>query len=78
MAQKWFAVPCRRCRSLAYEALRALNFSKGHTLFHVILPQAVVEMMPAFGNLAIHSLKDTALPHSFAISDLAFNLACET
>ena len=55
-----------------HEAARALNFSKGHTLFHVILPQAVVEMMPAFGNLAIHNLKDTALASLIAISDLTF------
>src|SRR5690606_33378860 len=55
-----------------HEAARALNFSRGHTLFHVILPQAVVEMMPAFGNLAIHNLKDTALASLIAISDLTF------
>ncbi len=55
-----------------HEAARALNFSRGHTLFHIVLPQAVVEMMPAFGNLAIHNLKDTALASLIAISDLTF------
>lgn len=55
-----------------HEAARALNFSRSHTLFHVILPQAVVEMMPAFGNLAIHNLKDTALASLIAISDLTY------
>ncbi len=55
-----------------HEAARALNFGKTHTLFHIVLPQAIVEMMPAFGNLAIHNLKDTALASLIAISDLTF------
>ena len=55
-----------------HEAARALNFGKSHTLFHIVLPQAIVEMMPAFGNLAIHNLKDTALASLIAISDLTF------
>jgi polar amino acid transport system permease protein len=55
-----------------HEAARALNFGKRHTLFHIVLPQAIVEMMPAFGNLAIHNLKDTALASLIAISDLTF------
>ena len=55
-----------------HEAARALNFGRIHTLFHIILPQAVVEMMPAFGNLAVHNLKDTALASLIAISDMTF------
>ncbi|ASW10149.1 ectoine/hydroxyectoine ABC transporter permease subunit EhuC [Rhizobium sp. 11515TR] len=55
-----------------HEAARALNFGQGQTLFHVVLPQAVVEMMPAFGNLAVQNLKDTALVSLISISDLTF------
>jgi polar amino acid transport system permease protein len=55
-----------------HEAARALNFNRLHTLFHIILPQAVVEMMPAFGNLAVQNLKDTALASLISISDLTF------
>lgn len=55
-----------------HEAARALNFSRGYTLFHIALPQAVVEMMPAFGNLAVQNLKDTALVSLISISDLTF------
>ncbi|HEY2890157.1 MAG TPA: ectoine/hydroxyectoine ABC transporter permease subunit EhuC [Dongiaceae bacterium] len=55
-----------------HEAARALNFSRGYTLLHVALPQAVVEMMPAFGNLAVQNLKDTALVSLISISDLTF------
>jgi polar amino acid transport system permease protein len=55
-----------------HEAARALNFSRASTLFHIVLPQAVVEMMPAFGNLAVQNLKDTALVSLISISDLTF------
>jgi polar amino acid transport system permease protein len=55
-----------------HEAARALNFSRSSTLFHIVLPQAVVEMMPAFGNLAVQNLKDTALVSLISISDLTF------
>lgn len=54
------------------EAARALNFSHAHTLLHVCLPQAVVEMMPAFGNLAVQNLKDTSLVSLISIADLTF------
>jgi polar amino acid transport system permease protein len=55
-----------------HEAARALNFSKAYTLIHISLPQALVEMMPAFGNLAIQNLKDTALVSLISIADLTF------
>ena len=55
-----------------HEAARALNFSRGYTLWHIALPQAVVEMMPAFGNLAVQNLKDTALVSLISITDLTY------
>ena len=55
-----------------YEAARALNFTPRQTLWRVALPQALPEMMPSFGNLAIQNLKDTALVSLITISDLAF------
>jgi polar amino acid transport system permease protein len=36
------------------------------------MPQAIVEMMPAFGNLAVQNLKDTALVSLISIADLTF------
>lgn len=57
---------------LQREAARALNFSPRHTLLHIILPQAIVEMMPAFGNLAIETLKLSSLVSLISISDLTF------
>lgn len=55
------------------EAARALNFGRGHTLLHISMPQAVVEMMPPFGNLAVQNLKDSALVSLISIADLTFH-----
>jgi polar amino acid transport system permease protein len=55
-----------------YEAAVALNFSKRYTLWHVVLPQALVEMMPPFGNLVVQNLKDTALVSLITLTDLTF------
>jgi len=54
------------------EAAKALNFSRFQTLFRISLPQAVVEMMPAFGNLAIETLKLSSLVSLISIADLTF------
>lgn len=54
------------------EAARALNFDRVQTLFRISLPQAIVEMMPAFGNLAIETLKLSSLVSLISIADLTF------
>lgn len=55
-----------------YDAAKALNFTPRQTLFWIALPQALVEMMPPFGNLAIQNLKDTALVSLITLGDLTF------
>jgi polar amino acid transport system permease protein len=55
-----------------HEAARALNFGRMQTLFRITLPQAIVEMMPAFGNLAIETLKLSSLVSLISIADLTF------
>ncbi|GHD19214.1 ectoine/hydroxyectoine ABC transporter permease subunit EhuC [Tianweitania populi] len=55
------------------EAARALNFNRLQTLFRISLPQAVVEMMPAFGNLTIETLKLSSLVSLISIADLTFS-----
>lgn len=56
-----------------YEAALALNFTPRQTLWRIALPQALPEMMPPFGNLAIQNLKDTSLVSLITIADLAFD-----
>ena len=55
-----------------FEAARALNFGRVHQLLHITLPQAIVEMLPAFGNLAVETLKLTSLVSFISIADLTF------
>ena len=54
------------------EAARAMNFNRAQTLFRISLPQAIIEMMPAFGNLAIETLKLSSLVSLISIADLTF------
>lgn len=55
-----------------HEAALALNFTPRQTLWGVTIPQAVPEMMPSFGNLAVQNLKDTALVSLISLGDLTF------
>ncbi|WP_106477713.1 ectoine/hydroxyectoine ABC transporter permease subunit EhuC [Phytohalomonas tamaricis] len=55
-----------------YEAAKALNFTPRQVLWRISLPQAIPEMMPTFGNLAVQNLKDTALVSLISLGDLAF------
>lgn len=55
-----------------HEAARALNLSDRQTLWGVVIPQAIPEMMPSFGNLAVQNLKDTALVSLISLGDLTF------
>ena len=55
-----------------WEATIALNMSRSQALRRVVLPQAIVAMIPPWGNLFIELLKCTALVSLITISDLAF------
>lgn len=52
------------------QAAIALNLSRWQTMRHVILPQAIVMMLPPFGNLMIELLKSTALVSTITVTDL--------
>lgn len=55
-----------------WEATVALNMSRYQALRDIILPQALVAMIPPWCNLFIELLKSTALVSLITISDLAF------
>jgi polar amino acid transport system permease protein len=55
-----------------YQAAWALNLSPAQALWRVILPQAVIAMVPPAGNLAIELLKNTALVSLITLGDLTF------
>jgi polar amino acid transport system permease protein len=55
-----------------WEASTALNMTQAHMLRRIILPQALLAMIPPWGNLLIELLKSTALVSMITLGDLAF------
>lgn len=57
-----------------WEAATALNMSPAKRMVRVILPQAVLIMLPSWGNLLIELLKGTALVALISVADLMFQV----
>lgn len=55
-----------------WEAARALGFGYMHQLRYVVLPQALMRMIPAFGNRAIELAKATTLASTIAFGELLY------
>lgn len=55
-----------------WEAALALNISPARRMWRIILPQALVTMLPPWGNLVIEILKGTALVALISVADLMF------
>jgi polar amino acid transport system permease protein len=55
-----------------WEATIALNMSRVQSLRRIIVPQAIVAMIPPWGYLFIELLKATAIVSLITISDIAF------
>jgi polar amino acid transport system permease protein len=55
-----------------YETCIALNLSRWHAMRKVILPQALLVMLPTFGNNAIELLKATAVVSLISLTDMTF------
>jgi len=55
-----------------WEAATALNMTRMTALRRIIVPQAIVRMIPPWGNLFIELLKATSLVSLITISDLTF------
>jgi polar amino acid transport system permease protein len=55
-----------------YEACVALNLGRWHCMRHVILPQALLVMLPTFGNNAIELLKATSVVSLISLTDMTF------
>lgn len=58
-----------------WEATIALNMTRLEALRRIVLPQAILAMIPPWGNLFIELMKATALVSLITISDLAFKAA---
>ncbi|WP_323752059.1 ectoine/hydroxyectoine ABC transporter permease subunit EhuC [Marinobacter sp.] len=55
-----------------WEAALALNMSPAQRMKRIILPQALVAILPPWGNLMIEILKGTALVALISVADLMF------
>lgn len=55
-----------------YEACIALNLSRWQCMRRVILPQALLVMLPTFGNNAIELLKATSVVSLISLTDMTF------
>lgn len=55
-----------------WEAAYALSMSPSSRMRRIILPQAIANLLPAWGNLVIELLKSTALVALIAVPDLMF------
>ncbi|PCM44966.1 ectoine/hydroxyectoine ABC transporter permease subunit EhuC [Marinobacter sp. ANT_B65] len=55
-----------------WEAAQALNMSPAQRMRRIILPQALVTILPPWGNLMIEILKGTALVSLISVADLMF------
>lgn len=53
-----------------FEAGRSLGFNYVQTMWHIIIPQAVKNILPALGNEMITLLKDTSLVSVIALRDV--------
>lgn len=52
------------------EASIALNFTPRQRMMRIIFPQALLRMVPPFGNLSIELLKSTSLVYFITLADL--------
>lgn len=56
------------------EAAIALNYTPVQRMIHIILPQALLRMLPPFGNLQIELLKSTSLVYFIGLPDIFYRL----
>ena len=55
-----------------HEAARVLGFSKGQTLFKIVLPQMLRVSLPAIANESITLIKDTALVTAIGVTEILY------
>lgn len=54
------------------EASRSLGMTQGQTLFHIILPQAIKNILPAIANEFVVIIKESSITYVIGVQDLMF------
>lgn len=55
-----------------YEGAKAIGMTHAQTMIHVVLPQAIKNILPAIGNEFVINIKDTSVLNVIAVSELFF------
>ena len=55
------------------EAARSIGMTNGQTMLHIVMPQAVKNILPAIGNEFMVMIKETSVIQYLGISDLMYN-----
>jgi len=56
------------------EAARSLGMSKRQTLWHIIMPQAVKNILPAVANEFVTIIKESSVCYTIGVQDIMFNV----
>ncbi|NLG81995.1 MAG: amino acid ABC transporter permease [Bacilli bacterium] len=54
------------------EAARSLGMTRAQAMFHIVIPQAIRNSIPAIGNEFVINIKDTAVLNVIAVTELFF------
>ena len=55
------------------EAARSIGMTNGQTMLHIVMPQAIKNILPAIGNEFMVMIKETTVIQYLGISDLMYN-----
>ena len=56
------------------EAARSLGMSKGQTMYHIIIPQAIKNILPAVANEFVTIIKERSVCYTIGVQDIMFNV----
>ena len=56
------------------EAARSLGMSKGQTMYHIIIPQAIKNILPAVANEFVTIIKESSVCYTIGVQDIMFNV----
>ena len=55
------------------EAAYSIGMTKAQTMMHIVMPQAIKNILPAIGNEFVTMIKETSIIQYLGISDLMYN-----
>ena len=60
------------------EAARSLGMSKSMTMFYIVMPQAIKNILPAVANEFVTIIKESSVCYTIGVQDLMFNVKAVT